>query len=67
LRHLDRCGEILAARLGTIHNLYFYISLMKSIREAIDQSRFDEFCREFYARRTVGVAESAAEPVGGED
>jgi queuine tRNA-ribosyltransferase len=67
LRHLDRCGEILAARLGTIHNLYFYVSLMKSIREAIDQSRFDEFSREFYARRTVGAAESVTESATGED
>ena len=67
LRHLDRCGEILAARLGTIHNLYFYISLMKSIREAIDQSRFDEFSGEFHARRTVSAADSIGDAASGED
>jgi len=51
LRHLDRCGEILAARLGTIHNLFYYLSLMQSIRDAIERQRFAEFSREFYARR----------------
>ncbi len=60
LRHLDRCGEILAARLGTIHNLYYYLSLMQSIRAAIEQSRFDEFSREFYALRSAAVPEAAA-------
>jgi queuine tRNA-ribosyltransferase len=57
LRHLDRCNEILAARLGTIHNLHFYLSLMQQIRAAIEQGRFEEFAREFYRKR-------AAEPQG---
>jgi queuine tRNA-ribosyltransferase len=35
LRHLDRCGEILGVRLGTIHNLHFYLDLMRQIRAAI--------------------------------
>ncbi len=51
LRHLDRCGEILAARLGTIHNLYYYLSLMQAIRDAIEASRFAAFAEEFYAQR----------------
>jgi queuine tRNA-ribosyltransferase len=51
LRHLDRCSEILAARLGTIHNLFHYLSLMKAMREAIEQQRFAAFVAEFYARR----------------
>lgn len=51
LRHLDRCGEILAARLGTIHNLFYYLSLMKGLRTAIEQQRLAEFTREFYALR----------------
>ena len=53
LRHLDRCGEILAARLGSIHNLYFYLSLMQSIRTAIEEQRFEAFATDFYARRSV--------------
>ena len=35
LRHLDRCGEILGVRLGTVHNLHFYLDLMRQIRAAI--------------------------------
>ena len=35
LRHLDRCNEILGVRLGTIHNLHFYLELMRQIRAAI--------------------------------
>jgi len=52
LRHLDKCGEILAARLGTIHNLHYYLTLMRSIRKAIEERRFDSFVADFYARRT---------------
>lgn len=52
LRHLDRCGEILAARLGTIHNLFYYLSLMQALREAIEQQRLAEFSREFHAMRS---------------
>ena len=51
LRHLDRCGEILAARLGTIHNLYYYLQLMQSMRDAIEHHRFAAFRAEFYAMR----------------
>ncbi|HZO21623.1 MAG TPA: tRNA guanosine(34) transglycosylase Tgt [Steroidobacteraceae bacterium] len=35
LRHLDRCNEILGARLNTLHNLHVYLQLMRSLREAI--------------------------------
>jgi queuine tRNA-ribosyltransferase len=35
LRHLDRCNEILGVRLGTIHNLHYYLALMREIRSAI--------------------------------
>ncbi len=37
LRHLYKCDEILAARLATYHNLYFYRTLMLRIRQAISQ------------------------------
>jgi queuine tRNA-ribosyltransferase len=55
LRHLDKCGEILGSRLNTIHNLHYYQRLMREIREAIDNDRFDEFAREFYADQARGV------------
>ncbi len=51
LRHLDKCGEILAARLGTIHNLHHYLALMQSMRNAIEEQRFNAFAADFYARR----------------
>lgn len=35
LRHLDRCNEILGVRLATLHNLHFYLTLMRRIRAAI--------------------------------
>ena len=47
LRHLDRCNEILGARLNTIHNLHYYLGLMGRIRGAIDAGRFGEFARSF--------------------
>lgn len=43
LRHLYMVGEILASRLNTIHNLYYYIHLMEGIREAIKENKFKEF------------------------
>lgn len=52
LRHLDQCGEMLGARLNTIHNLHFYLKLMRDIRAAIEAGRFAEFDRAFRARLT---------------
>ncbi|MGB1009389.1 MAG: tRNA guanosine(34) transglycosylase Tgt [Thiolinea sp.] len=51
LRHLDKCGEILGARLNTIHNLYYYQELMQGIRAALDEGRFAAFVDDFYALR----------------
>jgi len=51
LRHLQACNEILGARLTTIHNLYYYQSLMRSLRTAIEQKRLDEFIEKFYCMR----------------
>lgn len=50
LYHLDKCGEILGARLNTIHNLRYYQRLMEQIRQAIEQQRFEQFVQEFYAK-----------------
>jgi queuine tRNA-ribosyltransferase len=48
LRHLDKCGEILGARLNTIHNLRYFQQLMDSIRAAIEADCYDQFCENFY-------------------
>jgi queuine tRNA-ribosyltransferase len=57
LRHLFRSGEILASRLNTWHNLYYYLSLMAQARKAIAEDYFLEFRREFYARRQASGSE----------
>ena len=54
LHHLHRCGEILGARLNTIHNLYYYLELMQNMRTAIDEHRFAEFRLQFSADRARG-------------
>ena len=46
LRHLYLAEEILAMRLNTIHNLHFYLTFMKEIRQAIDQDRLQEFLKD---------------------
>lgn len=51
LRHLYKSRELLAYRLNTIHNLYYYLDLMEKMRDAIRQDRFLEFKREFYSKR----------------
>ncbi len=50
LRHLDQTGEILASRLNTIHNLFFYLQLMADLRAAIGEGRLGEFAANFRAR-----------------
>ncbi len=52
LRHLDRCNEMLAPMLGTLHNLWYYQKLMADMRAAIEAGRFAEFRDAFYAART---------------
>ncbi|MGH8125807.1 MAG: tRNA guanosine(34) transglycosylase Tgt [Rhodanobacteraceae bacterium] len=60
LRHLDHCGEILAAQLATIHNLHHYLTLMRELREAIELQSLDRYVAEFYARRSVHPPAPAA-------
>ena len=55
LHHLDKCNEILGARLNTIHNLRYYQRVMQSLRDAIEENRLEEFVAEFYARRNLPV------------
>ncbi|MCH8502432.1 MAG: tRNA guanosine(34) transglycosylase Tgt [Aliidiomarina sp.] len=57
LHHLDRCNEILGARLNTIHNLHFYQTLMKGMRDAIENDQFDQFVATFYGKRGENVPE----------
>jgi queuine tRNA-ribosyltransferase len=52
LRHLDRCNEILGARLNTIHNLHYYLDLMRQMRAALDAGEFAAFARRTLARQS---------------
>ncbi len=54
LHHLFSSNEILGAILTSIHNVSFYLSLMKRIRQSINNKRFSQFKQEFmllYQRR----------------
>ena len=50
IRHLIKCGEILGARLLSIHNLRFLVRLMENVRTAIEEDRLLEFREEFYKK-----------------
>jgi queuine tRNA-ribosyltransferase len=55
LHHLDRCNEILGARLNTIHNLRHYQILMQGLRDAIAAGKLDAFVADFYQKRGLDV------------
>ena len=55
LHHLDRCGEMLGPMLTSIHNLHYYLNLMREVREALDAGRFAAFARQFADDRARGV------------
>ena len=51
LRHLDRCNEILGSRLNTIHNLHFYLELLRALRGAIEADTLGAFAAAYPAPR----------------
>ena len=53
LHHLFRCGEILGARLNTIHNLFYYQTLMRELREAIAAGEFSACVARFRKDRAT--------------
>ena len=52
LRHLYLAGETLAAILNTHHNIYFYLDIMRGIREAIRFGKLERFRSDLQARLT---------------
>ncbi len=58
LRHLYRNGEMLYATLATKHNLHFLSDLVRGIRLAIEEDRFEAYRAGFLARYTGGAAEA---------
>ena len=59
LHHLARVGEILGARLNTLHNLHYYQWLMQQMRDAIEVGQFDAFVARFREERARGVASAS--------
>ena len=55
LRHLDRCNEMLGPMLASIHNLHYYVNLMREVREALDAGAFAAFAKRFREDRARGV------------
>ena len=53
LHHLHRCGEILGARLNTIHNLHYYQTLMRELREAIACGELQDYTTRFHQVRQI--------------
>ena len=55
LHHLERCGEMLAPMLASIHNLHYYLNLMREVREALEAGTFAAFVRQFREDRARGI------------
>jgi len=55
VHHLQKVNEILGARLATIHNLHYYQTLMREIRDALDEDNFDVWKIQFAQQRNRGV------------
>ena len=50
LRHLFNTSELLGLRLVSLHNVYFYLEMMRKIRAAIKEENFSEFKKEFLSK-----------------
>jgi queuine tRNA-ribosyltransferase len=59
LHHLQRANEILGARLNTLHNLFYYLTLMREMRAAIASDGFAGFAAAFRRDRAAGIAGDA--------
>ena len=55
LHHLDRCGEMLGPMLASVHNLHYYVNLMREVRDALDAGRFKAFVARFRQDRAIGI------------
>ncbi|PLY06501.1 MAG: tRNA guanosine(34) transglycosylase Tgt [Arcobacter sp.] len=55
LNHLYRAGEMTYFRLGSMHNIHYYLNLMKQARNAILEDKWIEFKTEFYKKREVEI------------
>jgi len=51
LSHLYRAKELFVYRLNTIHNVYYYNTLLTQMRDAVEADAFDAFRKRFYEKR----------------
>ncbi len=58
LRHLNKCGEGLGARLMSIHNLRFLLKLSEDARKAIKEDRFGDFKNEMFKKYGLNSVDS---------
>ena len=59
LRHLEKCGEMLGPRLGTIHNLHYYQKLMSDLRNAIGAAELAEYVSTLQSAYSDSAAQDA--------
>ncbi len=57
LNHLQRTNEMLGSMLATYHNIFYYQSLMKEIRDSIKDNLFAKFVKDFYNKRNLDMPE----------
>ena len=55
LHHLDRCGEMLGPMLTTIHNLHYYLNLMREMRESLETGQLGAWTAQFKTDRARGL------------
>lgn len=55
LNHLHRANEITGARLNTLHNLHYYLTLMEEMRKALELNQFDQWQEQFHKDRAKGI------------
>ena len=61
LRHLDRCNEILGSRLNTIHNLHFYLDLMRTLRAQVAAGRLTAWAEGYLTRRRLARGDALSQ------
>jgi len=62
LHHLQRIDEMLGASLSTVHNLFFYLQIMREMREAIQRSELQAWAATFKASRANGLVQETSNP-----
>jgi len=65
LHHLQKVNEILGARLNTLHNLHYYQTLMRELREAIRDGDLDRYVEAFHEQRASRVAGAGGRAAAG--